>query len=328
MVKTVPTPQPNDSQVLIKVAASGVCYSDHFAVEGMMGTQFPYTPGHEVVGHLVAKGKGVSDEYKEGSLVGLGWNGGYCHQCDACRKGEFYACHSFQVTGVTAPTGGGHQEYVLAHWTAVVKLPENTGISVNEMAPLLCAGLTVNDALRHGNAKAGDVVLIQGIGGLGHLALQFARKAGFHVVAVSGSESKRDLALQLGAHDYYAAKDVEKIKEKYGGAKLAVATAPSAASIGPLVPLLARNGDLVIVGVPTDGKQIEVDPMALVQGRLNVRGLTCGCSINNEDLVKFAALGDHKVKAMVQTYKLDDADKAYQEVVKGNPKFRNVIVFE
>lgn len=293
---------------------------------GFPGVTYPMVPGHEVVGRLVSKGKNVSEEFKEGKLVGLGWNGGYCTQCEACRKGEFYACVKHVVTGVTAP--GGHQEYVSAHWSAVVNIPEETGLKPAEIAPLLCAGLTVNDALNAGHTKPGDVVIIQGVGGLGHLGIQLARKAGLHVIAVSGGDSKRDLALKLGAHEFYAAKDVDQITKKYGGAKLAVATAPSTEAINSLLPLTGRNGELIIVGIPHDGKKLEFDTMTLVGGRRSVKGLTCGCAINNEELINFAALGDNKVKSIVQTVKLDDAQAAYEDTINGNPKFRNVIVFD
>lgn len=313
--------------MLIKVLASGICYSDHFPVDlGYPGATYPMTPGHETVGRIVKKGSNVHSEFNEGDLVGLGWNGGYCSQCEACRKGEFYACVEHRVTGVTK--NGGHQEYVVAHWSAVVTLPEQSDISPAEMAPLLCAGITVNDALNHGNAKAGDTVIIQGIGGLGHLAIQFAVKAGYHVIALSGGDSKKDLALKLGAHEFYSAKDAEQVMKKHGGAKLAVATAPSAEAINSLLPLLARNGDLVIVGIPTDGKNLEFSPMDLVSQRRNVKGLTCGVAANNEDLIKFACLGDNKVKAIVKKFKLDQIQEAYTDVIKGAPKFRNVIVFD
>lgn len=301
--------------------------STEFAVEhGAMGVKFPLTPGHEVVGRIVQRGSGVSDDFKEGLLVGLGWNGGYCQQCEACRKGEFYGCANGLVTGFH--TGGGHQEYLTARWEAVVKLPEDSGLSPAEMAPLLCAGITVNDGLNATGAKPGDVVIVQGLGGLGHLGIQFARKAGYHVVAMSGGDSKKELALKLGAHDFFNAKQGEEFKKKYGGAKGAVATAPSSAAISSLLPLLARNGVMTVVGIPPDGKNLEFAPMQLVSNRCTVKGITCGCSINNEELVKFAALGDNQVKSMVNIKKLDDADAVYKDTAQGNPRFRNVFVFD
>ncbi|CAO1612764.1 unnamed protein product [Parajaminaea phylloscopi] len=330
VIKTVPTPQPGEEQVLIKVSASSICYSDHMPVDGLYpGVTYPMTPGHEVIGRIVAKGSRVSDEYKEGALVGLGWNGGYCQQCQPCRQGHFHACEKHVVTGVT--TNGGHQEYVTAHWSAVVSVPEEDGkdgLSHAEMAPLLCAGLTVNDALNYGNVKPGETVIVQGIGGLGHLAIQFAAKSGYHVVAISGGDSKRDLALKLGAHDFYAAKDAEQGMKKYGGAKLAVATAPSADAISSLLPLLARNGQLVMVGLPTDGKPIQADPFQLLPQRRSIHGLTCGSPADNEALVRFAALGNTKVKPIIKTWPLDKANEAYQHTVKESPLGRNVIVFD
>lgn len=273
------------------------------------------------------QGKAVSDNYKVGQRAGLGWNGGYCTQCDSCRQGDFWRCEKGQVTGVTIP--GGHQEYVTAHWTALVHIPEDLGISAAETAPLLCAGLTVNDALNAGNVKPGDAVIVQGLGGLGHLAIQFARKSGYKVIAVSGSDSKRELALKLGAHAYYNAKQAkESLTKDHPNVALAVATAPNADAISSALNLLGPKGKLVIVGLPADGKDLVFNPMQLIAGRRTVQGLTCGCSYNNEQLLAFAAQGDHKVKAMVQKKKLDEANEAYEEVMHGNPKFRNVIVFD
>lgn len=329
VTKTAPTPQPAEDQVLIKVSASSICYSDHLPISGAYpGVPYPMVPGHEVVGRIVAKGDRVHEQYGVGEYVGLGWNGGYCQQCDACRRGEFYACDTHTVTGVTAKSGGGHQEYVAAHWSAVVKLPEDTGLSHAEIAPLLCAGLTVSDALNYGDTKPGDPVIIQGIGGLGHLGIQIARKMGRRVIAVSRGDSKRELALKLGAHEYYSSETAEQITKKYGGAKLAIATAPSTDSINGLLPLLGRNGQLVIVAVPTDGKPIEANAFALIPPRRSIHGLTCGTSINNEDFVKFAALGDNKVRSHINKWSLDQANEAYEQVVEGGVHGRNVFVFE
>lgn len=329
VIKTVPTPTPSDEQVLIKVSASSICFSDHYPVSGLWpSVPYPLVPGHEVVGRIVAKGSRVTEDYNEGALVGLGWNGGYCGQCSPCRSGEFYACEKGVVTGVT--TDGGHQEYVIAHWSAVIDLPDdkNLGISHAELAPLLCAGITVNDALKYGGIDPGETVIIQGIGGLGHLAIQLAAKSGYHVVAVSGGDSKRDLAFKLGAHDFYLAKDAEQVTKKYGGAKLAVATAPNTDSINGLLSLLARNGKLVVVAVPADGKPIQADPFQLVPQRRSIHGLTCGVAADNESLVRFACLGQQKVKAIVKMHPLDKANEAFEQTIKESPLGRNVIVFE
>lgn len=224
---------------------------------------------------------------------------------------------------------GGHQEYTIAHWTSVVSIPEDMGISPAEIAPLLCAGLTVNDALNAGNIKPGDKVIVSGLGGLGHLAIQFARKSGYHVIAVSGSEAKKDLATKLGAHEYYSAKQAEEsLTKDHPNVALAVATAPNAAAISGALNFLGPKGKLVIVGLPADGKDLVFNPMQLITGRRTIQGLTCGCSYNNEELLRFAAQGDHKVKAIVQKHKLEDANKAYKEVMEGNPRFRNVLVFD
>ncbi|CAO1619254.1 unnamed protein product [Sympodiomycopsis kandeliae] len=327
VVKTVPTPQPSDEQVLIKVSASSICHSDTYVVDGgFPGVSHPAVPGHECIGRIVATGKNVGDQFKIGQLAGLGWNGGYCSRCDACRNGEFFRCHGIGITGITLP--GGHQEYVTAHWSAVVKLPDDTGIDVAELAPILCAGLTVNDALRKGGAKAGDKVIIQGVGGLGSLGLQFARKSGFYVIAISGSEGKRQHALDLGANEYYTAKEAdEKLSKTHPDIKVAVATAPSAAAISSVLKFLGPQGSLVIVGLPSDGKDLNFAAGDLVVNRKTVHGLTCGTSINNEHLIQFATQGSQKIKSTIQKRKLEDCQDAYTESVKGNPQHRNVFVF-
>jgi len=327
-VNTVDTPTPGDSEVLIKVSASGVCYSDHFAAAGIMGpgAEGKIVPGHEVVGHIVAAGSGVAKEWAENTLVGLGWNGGYCGTCANCRKGDFTACAGGRVTGITQ--NGGHAEFVVADQSALVRLPEDAGMSHAEMAPLLCAGNTVWEALQCSGAKGGDVVIVSGLGGLGHLAIQYARKLGFYVVAVSGSPDKEELAKKLGAHVYFSAKDdlKKEIKEKLGGAAAAIATAPSAEAISSLVPLLGRRGMVVVVGVPTDGKPIEVNPMDLISSIGGVRGMTCGYAAENEASIRFSV--QHGVKSMVTEYPLDKAQEAYDDVMGGKPRFRNVIVFK
>ncbi|PWN45107.1 zinc-type alcohol dehydrogenase [Ceraceosorus guamensis] len=283
-----------------------------------MGTPYPMSPGHEIVGTIASAGANVGNDWKQGALVGVGWNGGYCTRCQPCRLGDFTACQNSKVTGVNKD--GGHQEYVIAHWTALVKMPENSGISNAELAPLLCAGNTVWEALHASPARAGDVVVVSGLGGLGHLALQYARKMGFIVVAVSGSKDKADLAKKLGAHYYFSAEDdVAAEVGKLGGAKAAIATAPSAKAISSLVPLLSRYGEVIVVGVPGDGN-LEVSAMALVSKRAALRGYSCGASAENEKTIKFSVAED--VKAMVHKFPLDKANDALDGVLNGKPKFR------
>ena len=208
------TPNAGKNEILIKVMASGICASDHVTMTGAMGSPYPLSPGHEVVGKIEKLGEDCHKGWKVGQRVGLGWNGGYCHQCQNCRKGDFIHCDSGMVTGVTID--GGHQEFVLADESAVVDLPQDLNMSDAELAPLLCAGNTVYEALLSVGMKAGDTIIVQGLGGLGHLAVQVARKAGCVVVCISGSPEKKDLALKLGANYYLSSKDnLEEAFKKY-----------------------------------------------------------------------------------------------------------------
>lgn len=324
---TKDTPQPQNGEVLIKVTASGICASDHFTVQGMMGSPYPLSAGHEVVGRLAALGPGVDEtQFKVGSRVGLGWNGGYCSQCEPCREGDFIHCEKSRITGVTID--GGHQQYIAAHASAVVHLPQDSNMKDSEVAPLLCAGNTVYEAMLYGNMRAGDVVLVQGLGGLGHLAIQIARKAGCQVVAVSGSPDKKELAQQLGAHHYFSAKDdlAGNMKKLGLKAKVAVATAPSGDAPKALIPVLDRYGTLVIVGTPNDGKPLDIDTFALISKCCNVRGAACGPAASNDRFTAWCNLFD--IKAMVQEWPLEKAHEAFEDTMNGKPKFRNVIVME
>lgn len=209
-IETIDTVQPGPTEVLIKVTASGICASDHFAIAGMMGAPYPMSPGHEVVGKVVAHGQNVDQKlWPNGKRVGAGWNGGYCTHCNNCRLGDFIHCDSHRVTGINQQ--GGHQEYLVVDQTALVNLPAEGKISDAEMAPLLCAGNTVFEALTQSGVKPGDVVIVQGLGGLGHLALQYANRMGCIVVGFSGSPEKKELALKLGAHHYISSSDNVRI---------------------------------------------------------------------------------------------------------------------
>lgn len=302
------TPKPKRNEVLIKVSASSICASDHFTQSGIMGSPFPMSPGHEVVGSVAALGEDVDPEqYPIGHRVGLGWNGGYCTKCLACRQGDFIHCQKGWVTGVTID--GGHQQYVIAQETALVNLPKELKMKDSELAPLMCAGNTVYSALMKGGAQAGDIVVVQALGGLGHLAIQIAAKAGCTVVCISGSPQKKDLALKLGAHHYFTTDDnVEEEMKKIGLAKVAIATAPSGEAPKKLVPLLERYGTLVIVGAPADGKPLQVNTMDLISKYVRIQGLACGAAASNDHFTDWCS--KMEIKSMVKEWPLEKAADA------------------
>jgi D-arabinose 1-dehydrogenase-like Zn-dependent alcohol dehydrogenase len=249
-----PIPEPGAGQVLIKVDACGICHSDMIFKEGQWpGLKFPVVPGHEVAGRVVKIGPGLN-RFKAGQRVGVGWNGGYCSHCQPCREGEFPYC----TTGATtaASFDGGYAEYMVAPETAVAAMPE--GIDATEAAPLMCAGITTYNALRNAGAKSGDLVAIQGIGGLGHLAVQFASKSGYRTVAISRGKDKEAFAKELGAHEYIddANGDAAKQLQAMGGAKVILATAPNAKAISGLAPGLTYKGKLLIVAAPHDNIEV------------------------------------------------------------------------
>ncbi|KAI0058234.1 GroES-like protein [Artomyces pyxidatus] len=324
----VPMRTPAPHEVFIKVHASGICNSDHFVYDGAWpGISFPRTPGHEVVGRVVSIGEGVKEgRFSEGELVGVGWNGGYCGACTSCREGEFWDCEKHAVTGITHD--GGHAEYIYAPVTSVVKLPEDAlkNSSYAELAPLLCAGITVFGALASTSYSPGDICIVQGVGGLGHLAIQYATRMGLKVYATSSGPSKAELARSLGAHEHIdaSAVDVAEYMSKLGGAKVVLCTAPSASAINKVLPAVARGGVVTVVGAASDG-EIKVSTQLMNMKRATLRGWACGTSIDTEQCVHFSNLAH--VKAMVKEYKLEDFAEAYENMIAGGPKFRNVIVF-
>ncbi|UZJ57004.1 hypothetical protein CBS101457_006324 [Exobasidium rhododendri] len=325
-IETIETPQPGPNEVLIKVTASGICASDHFAISGMMPAPFPMSPGHEVVGKIVSHGQNVDKGlWSDGQTVGVGWNGGFCTHCNPCRAGDFIHCDKHKVTGITQQ--GGHQEYLIVDQTALVNLPANSGMTDAEMAPLLCAGNTVYEALINSGAKAGDVVIVQGLGGLGHLAIQYGHRMGCIVIGFSGSPEKKELALKLGADHYISAdQDVAAEVNKIGLAKAVIATAPSGKAPAQLIPLLANYGTLVIVGAPADGSSLEVNTMDLISKFARIQGVTCGSASSNDKVTQWSAKAG--IKAMVTEWPLEKAQEAWNDTQNGKPKFRNVIVFK
>jgi D-arabinose 1-dehydrogenase-like Zn-dependent alcohol dehydrogenase len=312
-------PEPHAGQVRLKVQACGVCHSDVFTKEGSWpGIQYPRVPGHEVVGIVDALGTGVS-QWKKGQRVGVGWHGGHDNTCRACRRGDFRNCRNLQVPGISYD--GGYQQYMVAPAEAVVEIPET--LNDTEAAPLLCAGVTTFDALRRSGALPGDLVAVEGIGGLGHLAIQFANKFGYKVAAIGRGSETAALAKKLGASVYIDTKSTNAAEalQKLGGAQAILATAPSSKAMSELIDGLATNGKLIVIGVASD--PIEVTPLQLIVGTKSVEGTAAGASAAEEDTLNFADLTG--VRPMVETYPLDKAGDAYARMMSGKAEFRVVI---
>ena len=314
-----PVPEPAFGQVLIKVEACGICHSDQIFKEGHWpGMKFPFVSGHEVAGRIETIGEGITN-FKPGQRVGVGWNGGYCTHCQPCREGEFPYCTTGATTGVNFD--GGFAEYMVAPETAVAAMPE--GIEATEAGPLLCAGVTTYNALRTSGAKSGDLVAIQGIGGLGHLAVQFASKSGYRTVAISRGMDKEAFAKELGAHEYIddSKGDAAKQLQKMGGAKVILATAPNAKAISGLAPGLRYKGKLVIVAAANEN--ISVSPLLLLMGSRSVAGHYSGYSKDSEDTLKFSALTG--VRPKVEVYPLAQVNEAYERMLSNKARFRVVL---
>jgi len=312
-------PQPTAGQVRIKVQACGVCHSDVFTKEGWWpGIQYPRVPGHEVAGVVDEIGAGVT-EWKKGQRVGVGWHGGQDNTCRACRRGDFRNCRNLKIPGITYD--GGYQEYMLAPVEALASVPEN--LSDAEAGPLLCAGVTTYNALRHAGALPGDLVAVQGIGGLGHLGVQFANKFGYKVAAVGRGPENAPLAKKLGAHVYIDSKATNAAQElqKLGGAKVILATAPSSKAMSELMNGLGPNGKFLVVGADFD--PIEVTPLQLITGSKSIQGWWSGTPTDSEDTLRFCELSG--VRPMVETYPLEKAAEAYARMKSGKAEFRVVL---
>ena len=315
-------PSPADDEVLIKVQACGICHSDMLVKEGAFpGIEYPRIPGHEVIGTIEKAGERVK-RWKEGQRVGVGWHGGHCFECDPCRRGDFISCENGKITGISYD--GGYAEYLVAPANALAAVPDS--LDSVEAAPLLCAGITTYNALRHTEARAGDVVAVQGIGGLGHLALQYAKRMGFVTVAISGSDSKKDLAFELGADHFIAAKDEDPAEalKKLGGAKVILATAPNSEVISPLVGGLTVDGQLLVIAATND--PMEITPFSLIAARKLVSGWPSGTAIDSEDTLKFSAQSN--TMPMVETYPLDQVSEAYDQMINNKAKFRVVLTMD
>jgi D-arabinose 1-dehydrogenase-like Zn-dependent alcohol dehydrogenase len=312
-------PKPGSGHVRIKVQACGVCHSDVFTKEGLWpGIEYPRVPGHEVVGVIDEVGAGVS-EWKKGQRVGVGWHGGHDNTCLQCRRGDFRNCRNLQVPGISYD--GGYQQYMIAPVEAVLSIP--AGLSDVEAAPLLCAGITSYNALRHSGALPGDLVAIQGVGGVGHLGIQFASKFGYNVAAIGRGSDIAALAKKLGASLYIdtSSTNVAEALQQLGGAQVIIATAPSSKAMSELIDGLAPNGKLIVIGVASD--PIEVTPVQLITGSRTLQGWASGTTADEEDTVRFAELSG--VRPMTETYPLEKAAEAYARMMSGKAQFRVVL---
>jgi D-arabinose 1-dehydrogenase-like Zn-dependent alcohol dehydrogenase len=315
-------PQPGAGQVRIKVQACGVCHSDSLVKEGQWpGIQYPRVPGHEVVGVVDAVGAGIS-QFKPGQRVGVGWHGGNCGVCDNCRKGDFFGCTvALQVTGISFD--GGYAEYMVAPAVAVAHVPDD--LSPVEAAPLMCAGITTYNALRNSGARGGDVVAVLGLGGLGHLGVQYAVKMGFKTIGIARGKDKEPLAKKLGAHHYIDSQSQDPAAElqKLGGAKVVLATVTNGDAMSAVQGGLALNGTLLVVGA---AESLTLSPVVLILGQRSVKGWYSGNAADSQDTLKFSVLTG--VRSMNETYPLSRVAEAYDRMMSGKARFRVVLTME
>ena len=312
-------PEPGPGNVRIKVQACGVCHSDSLVKEGQMpGIQYPRVPGHEVIGVIDAVGKDVP-RWTPGQRVGVGWHGGSCGYCDACRRGDFFACQtSTQVTGLTRD--GGYADYLVTPFGTLAMVPDE--LAAADAAPLMCAGVTTFNALRNSGARAGDLVAVLGLGGLGHLGVQYAVKMGFRTVAIARGKDKEALARQLGAWHYIdsQAEDPGAALAKLGGAAVVLATVTSGEAMGATQTGLAPNGSLMVLGA---AGSLEVSPLILLTGCKSVKGWYSGTSIDSQETLAFSVLSG--VRSMNEVYPLERAPEAYDRMMSGKARFRAVL---
>ena len=312
-------PEPGPGEVRIKVQACGVCHSDVLTVEGMWpGIQYPRVPGHEVAGLIDKIGNGVT-AWKAGQRVGVGWHGGQDNTCRECRRGDFRNCRNLKISGISYD--GGYQQYMVVPVEALVAIPET--ISDVDAAPLLCAGITTYNSLRHSGALPGDLVAVQGVGGLGHLGIQFAHKFGYNVAAIGRGAENAVLAKKLGASAYIdsQATNAAQVLQKLGGAQVILATAPSSKAMSELIDGLGPNGKLIVVGAAPEA--IEVRPIQLITGSRSIQGWSTGTPADSEDTLRFAELSG--VRPMIETFPLEKADEAYARMMSGKAQFRAVL---
>lgn len=313
-------PEPKPYQVRVKVEASGICHSDSLVKDGgWPGLQYPRVPGHEIAGRIDAIGGNVTT-WSEGQRVGVGWHGGHCFVCKHCRRGNFGMCVNRKVTGIDFD--GGYAEYMIAPASVVARIPEV--IPAEEAAPLMDAGVTVFRALRNSGARAGQVVAVQGIGGLGHLGVQYARQMGFETVAINRGNDKAELARKLGAHHYIdATQDVSSELQKLGGADVILATAPNAQAISALVDGLSPYGKLLVPAAA--GEPLNISALSLLLGERSVAGCYNGTAKDSEETMEFSALTG--VHPMIEKYPLARVAEAYEQMISGRVRFRVVMTF-
>jgi D-arabinose 1-dehydrogenase-like Zn-dependent alcohol dehydrogenase len=315
-------PEPRAGQVRVKVEACGICHSDVFVKEGLWpGLAYPRVPGHEIAGHIDAVGDNVT-AWRPGQRVGVGWHGGHCFVCEPCRRGDFAMCVHRQVTGIDFD--GGYAEYMIARAETLAAIPE--ALPAEEVGPFMCAGVTVYNALRHAGARAGEVVAVHGIGGLGHLGVQYARQMGFETVAITRGNDKESLARQLGAHHYIdaIAQDAVTELQKLGGARVILATAPNAQAISALIDGLSPSGTLLVPAAPAEPLTISV--MSLISGRRSVAGWYSGTARDAQETLEFSLLS--AVHPMIEQYPLGRVAEAYEQMHSGRARFRVVLTFD
>jgi D-arabinose 1-dehydrogenase-like Zn-dependent alcohol dehydrogenase len=312
-------PKPNARQVRIKVQACGICHSDSLMKQGLFpGITYPRIPGHEVAGIIDELGEDVV-EWKVGQRVGVGWHGGQCGHCEPCRRGDFFACKYAQITGFTYD--GGYADFMIASSGALALIPDQ--LSAPEAAPLMCAGVTTFNALRNSGARAGDEVAIIGIGGLGHLAIQFSAKMGFKTIAIARGKDKEEMARRLGAIEYIDSQSRSAAEElsKMGGAKVILGTVPSAEAMNAVLSGLSPKGKLMIIGASDEPLQVPVNQF--LSGRQSVVGWYSGSSIDSQDTLAFSALSG--VRSMNEIFPLDAAEEAYEKMMSSRVRFRSVL---
>lgn len=313
-------PEPVAGSVRIKVEACGICHSDSFTKDGTWpGIEYPRVPGHEVAGIIDALGAGVTG-WTEGQRVGVGWHGGYCGHCDPCRRGVLFACEvAAQVAGVNYD--GGYADYMIARAEALALIPDE--LSAVEAGPLMCAGITTFNSLRNSGAHPGDLVAILGIGGLGHLAVQFAAKMGFRTVAIARGRDKAPLARQLGAHHYIDSQAQDAAAEllKLGGAAVILATVTNGKAMSAVLGGLGVNGKLIVLGAADE--PLEVPSLLLITGRRSVMGWYSGTSIDSQDTLRFSVLTG--VRSMIEVFPLEHVTEAYERMMSGKARFRVVL---
>jgi D-arabinose 1-dehydrogenase-like Zn-dependent alcohol dehydrogenase len=312
-------PEPGSGKVRIKVQACGICHGDSATKEGIFpGIQYPRVPGHEIAGVIDAIGNDVT-QWKVGQRIGVGWVAGYCGYCESCRRGDFATCRYGQVPGISFD--GGYADYMIAPTEGLASIPDD--LSATEAAPLMCAGITTYNALRNSGARVGDVVAILGLGGLGHLGIQFAAKMGFKTTAIGRGKDKEQLVRKLGARHYIDSKSQNPVEElvKLGGAKIILGTVPSGKAMSEVLGGLAVNGKLIMIGASEE--PLEVSPIFFLSGRRSVIGWPSGSSIDSQDTLSFSVLSG--VRSMNEIFPLEKAPEAYEQMMSGKARFRAVL---